>query len=195
MSSKDHIQNRLYNDDNRDSSAIVMGVKSLPGSIDRLIEHWQKQSIDIISKSIKEIGVIQREHQFSLPQDFIALYARVNGMQTYYPNEIDNEGFLFYPVEAIVSAQKEFETSQSSLTEKKDLYIFAEYMHKSWWYAVDIDYEHNSYEIGIIPEQSPHLQSMRTLTIRWFTSALQCPIWKALRYCSLSSAFRSKNFG
>ena len=86
-----------------------------------------------------------------LPNDFKELYLKANGMGTLYPNEIDDEGFLFYPIEFIISAEKEFENSK--LENRSKIFIFAEYMHKSWWYGYEIKND-GSYAIGIIPDKN-----------------------------------------
>jgi len=72
-------------------------------------------------------------------------------MENFYPNEIDEEGFLLYPVEAIVSADNELQNC--NLVNKDKIFMFAEYMHKSWWYGFELK-EGNKYIIGIIPDNS-----------------------------------------
>lgn len=124
-----------------------MGIKKKSPTIDLLIKHWKNQNIDIASKSIYEIEKCIKQNRIVLPNDFKELYSVVNGMKNFYPNEIDEEGFLFYPVEYIISAEEEFENSK--LINKNNIYIFAEYMHKSWWYGFEIVNE-NNYRIGIL---------------------------------------------
>lgn len=120
-------------------------------AIDLLVEYWSGQDIAIISKPARYIESVQKAANLLLPSDFKTLYCHVNGMEALYPNETDKEGFLFYPIEAIVSVDKEFEAS--GLANKEHIYVFADYMHKSWWYGVEIN-DNASYEIGIIPDKN-----------------------------------------
>lgn len=116
-----------------------------------LIAYWKKQGIKITPGTIDEIASVQRSNKLVIPDDFKFFYSRVNGMKNFYPNEVDDEGFLFYPVEAIVPVDREFETSD--LINKERIFIFSEYMHKSWWYGFEIVDDKN-YQIGIIPDKS-----------------------------------------
>lgn len=119
--------------------------------ISRLVDFWISQKIKISTKTLEEIDLVERQRELKLPNDFKEFYSRVNGMGDFYPNEIDEEGFLFYPVEAIVSVNTEFETS--NLINKHKIFLFAEYMHKSWWYGFELK-EGNEYIIGIISDNS-----------------------------------------
>ena len=118
--------------------------------MNRLIKHWQDQGIEIIPKPLNEVEDFEALNQWSLPNDFKQFYSRVNGMSSYFPNEIDDEGFLFYPLESILPSKQEFEGF--ALAENHHLYIFADYMHKSWWYGVEIKPD-GKYLIGIIPDK------------------------------------------
>lgn len=118
--------------------------------MNRIIKHWQDQGIEIIPKPLNEIEDFEALNQWSLPNDFKQFYSRVNGMSSYFPNEIDEEGFLFYPLESISPSWQEFEGF--ALAKNKNLYVFAEYMHKSWWYGLEIKQDEN-YTIGIIPDK------------------------------------------
>ncbi|SDC20934.1 SMI1/KNR4 family protein [Pedobacter soli] len=93
--------------------------------ITRLVAFWRSQKIEISTKTIEEIGLVERKLDLKLPDDFKTFYTRVNGMENFYPNEIDEEGFLFYPVDAIVSAEKELR--DCNLVNKDKIFIFAEY--------------------------------------------------------------------
>jgi hypothetical protein len=70
-------------------------------------------------------------------------------MVNFYPNEIDEEGFLLYPVKALRSVANEVQ--DCSIPNKEQLVVFAEYMHKSWWYGVELQ-EGDHYVIGMIPD-------------------------------------------
>jgi SMI1-KNR4 cell-wall len=128
-----------------------MEIKEISLIITQLIEFWQNQKIIILSKTKQEIDNIEKNSPVILPSDFRKLYERVNGMGNFYPNEIDEEGFLFYPIEGIISVNDEFKNS--SLENNKTIFLFAEYMHKSWWYGFDVS-SNGDYVIGIIPEKN-----------------------------------------
>lgn len=123
-------------------------MKELKQSIDQLIEHWRKQDIIVSSKSPLVINTIEKQKSVLIPIDFKEFYSRVNGMESLYPNGSDEEGFLFYPVEEIIKIRDEFEDYKLN----EDIYIFADYLHKSWWYGYKI-IKDNEYEIGIVPEK------------------------------------------
>lgn len=63
--------------------------------ITRLIDFWISQKIQITTKQLEEINLVERERELILPSDFKEFYSRVNGMVNFYPNEIDEEGFYF----------------------------------------------------------------------------------------------------
>lgn len=128
----------------------LMGLEIKSETINRLIDFWQKQDILISKKTKEELDFIAQKNSLDLPDDFKKLYLSVNGMESLYPNEIDKEGFLFYPIEKILSPDSEFQ--KSNIEDKERIYLFAEYMHKSWWYGVKISNNHN-YTIGIIPDK------------------------------------------
>ena len=118
-----------------------MGLEKIKSNINSLIEYWKKQNIEINTKP--------NESVISLPNDFIELYSKVNGMEILYPNEMDNEGFLFYPIQGVISTKIEFK--KHYLGTLDNVFIFADYMHKSWWYGVKVE-DMNNYIIGIIPD-------------------------------------------
>lgn len=133
----------------------------IEATISLLITYWEKQGVKITPNTVDQIASIQRSNQILIPDDFKLLYSRVNGMKNFYPNEIDDEGFLFYPIEAVVSVDREFETS--GLINKESIFIFSEYMHRSWWYAFKIVDDKN-YQIGIIPNKNTFVPITTRLT-------------------------------
>ncbi len=120
-----------------------MEVKNLNFMSDLLIEHWKLQGIPIIRSDLVKDNPL-------LPMDFIEFYEKVNGMKSLYPNYTDNEGFLFYPIESIIAVEEEMEGYG---TTNDAIYLFAEYMHKSWWYGFKLE-ENGFYKIGIIPYEN-----------------------------------------
>jgi hypothetical protein len=128
-----------------------MELESIILTINRLIDFWSSQEIKTTTIQLVEIDLIERELNLKLPSDFKKFYSRANGMLDFYPNEIDKEGFLFYPVEVIVSVNTEFENCE--IINRDKIFIFAEYMHKSWWYGFELK-DGNEYVIGIISDSS-----------------------------------------
>ncbi|TWV90575.1 SMI1/KNR4 family protein [Chitinophaga pinensis] len=118
--------------------------------IDLVINYWKTQGIKITPKSVDEVDRIQIYKNLKIPDDFKVFYFHVNGMEELYPNETDEEGFLFYPLEKVVSVEKEFVLSK--LSNKQNIYIFSEYMHRSWWYGFEL-IDDERYRIGIIPDK------------------------------------------
>ncbi|UIR56449.1 SMI1/KNR4 family protein [Sphingobacterium sp. SRCM116780] len=137
-----------------------MGLKRILLVINQLVEFWKKQNIIIYTKTKQEIDNIEKNNSLILPNDFKEFYERVNGMQNFYPNEIDDEGFLFYPIEAIISAEKESE--KCDIKDKDKIFIFSEYMHKSWLYGFEVK-EDGSYLIGIIPDDKTFKPIVKSL--------------------------------
>jgi hypothetical protein len=127
-----------------------MGLTRMTIVINRLIKHWADQNIPIVPKSIEVIEAIDKDKSLFMSDDFKKFYSCVNGMEAFYPNEIDEEGFLFYPVEAIISVADEFNNS-NLMNDGDNVFIFAEYMHKSWWYGFK-SMDKGGYIIGIIPD-------------------------------------------
>jgi len=71
-----------------------------------------------------------------------------NGMVNLFPNCFDSEGFLFYPLQEINTLEDEFIIERDYPDEQ--CLIFAEFMHKSWWYGVKFSKSSDNYVIGII---------------------------------------------
>lgn len=137
---------------------------NLIANIERLIVYWKDQEITTTKLSAFEIEAFEKWRHIRLPNDFKEYYQRANGMKSYYPNDTDTEGFLFYPLENLISFGDEF----SAKTENAGLsrtYIFAEYMHKSWWYGVKLDDMNETYEIGIIPDKERFKSITTSLTV------------------------------
>lgn len=127
-----------------------MAIERILLVLTRLIEFWQKQNITILAKTKQEINQIEKSNFLNLPNDFKEFYQKANGMVMLYPNEFDEEGFLFYPIDVIQSVSNEFE--HSGLVNRDRIFIFADYMHKSWWYGYEL-IDSVNYVIGIIPDK------------------------------------------
>ncbi|SHG97466.1 hypothetical protein SAMN04488109_2706 [Chryseolinea serpens] len=116
------------------------------GLLDELREFWKDQGIETVPVSWKETAL--GPEGLRLPADFRVFYSKLNGMSNLYPNEMDSEGFLFYPIDVLVTVREEFD--EPGLP--KNIIVFAEYMHKSWWYGIELRAD-GTYVIGIIPDR------------------------------------------
>ena len=114
----------------------------------QLLKFWDKQEILSPPNTLDDILYFEFSRNMQLPEDFRHLFMMTNGMVNLFPNYFDNEGFLFYPLEELTTLEEEVEINRDSVVEP--CLIFAEYMHKSWWYGVKFSKHENSYEIGII---------------------------------------------
>lgn len=112
-------------------------------AITELINYWKTQNIPVTGTSNEEIGRVVLEKSMVLPDDFKNFYCTVNGMNSISSG--DAKGFLFYPVQAIITANQKLE-NPISLTH---VLIFAAYQTKSWWYGVEVK-EDGNYSIGLV---------------------------------------------
>jgi hypothetical protein len=115
----------------------------------QLLEFWRKQKILSPPNTLDDILYFQFSKNIQLPGDFRHLFMMTNGMANLFPNYFDNEGFLFYPLQELTTVEDELDINRDSSVEQ--CIIFAEFMHKSWWYAVKFSKFEDDYEIGIIP--------------------------------------------
>ncbi|MBW8684708.1 SMI1/KNR4 family protein [Chitinophaga rhizophila] len=129
-----------------------MGSDILTNNLAMLTEYWKNQNIDIVQNFDYEIDAFQKDAKVELPDDFRIYYLTMNGMSSHFPNWMDKNGFLFYPLEEVEPFNKIFKKRWGN-RDKKNILIFAEYMHKSWWYGIRIDNVKNAYEIGIISDE------------------------------------------
>lgn len=122
-------------------------------SINSLLEHWEKQGIKSVGRSVDEMALIETKLSISLPQDIKDYFRVVNGMEPLYPNYSDREGFLFYPLEKLTTYEKEFGVKSAKALVGKQCVIFLDYLQKSWWYGIltEINESPNNYAIIIIP--------------------------------------------
>lgn len=120
----------------------------LEDAIKQLGQFWRKQKILSPPNDIQEILHFEFSKSVRLPDDFRHLFMLTNGMVNLFPNDMDDEGFLFYPLEELTTLEEEFEMERVSYAE--GCIIFAEYLHKSWWYAVRFSTADAGYEIGIV---------------------------------------------
>lgn len=126
-----------------------MELIEIENSAKQLLEFWGKQKILSPPNTLDEILYFEFSRNMQLPEDFRRLFMITNGMVNLFPNYFDNEGFLFYPLQELTTLEDEFDINGGSAVEH--CVIFAEFMHKSWWYAVRFSKILDNYEVGIIP--------------------------------------------
>ncbi|MEP7220027.1 MAG: SMI1/KNR4 family protein [Bacteroidota bacterium] len=117
-----------------------------------LIRFWEEQGISSNPNTEEEIREIEHAKGFNLPDDFKSLYSRTNCMERYYPNDMDDEGFLFYPLEYLITEEEELagEPLSAVTVTSETVILFAEYMHKSWLYGFKYNADTGRYVIGIM---------------------------------------------
>jgi len=127
----------------------------------QLLKFWKNQKIISPPNSLDDILHFEFSRNMQLPEDFRQLFMMTNGMVNLFPNYFDEEGFLFYPLEELTTLEDELNITRDSTDEH--ILIFAEFMHKSWWYGVKFSKIVDNYEIGIIPEEDKFKVITRSL--------------------------------
>lgn len=125
-----------------------MKATEMENATEQLLRFWQRQKILSSPNTVEDILHFEFSRGIPLPDDFKRMFMIANGMVNLFPNYFDNEGFLFYPLQELTTFEEEFDIYKSGTDEH--CIIFAEFMHKSWWYAVKFSKGSDSYEIGII---------------------------------------------
>lgn len=125
-----------------------MEVLDIENTGKQLVEFWQKQKILSPPNTWDDILHFEFSRSIQLPGDFRQLFLMTNGMVNLFPNYFDEEGYLFYPLEELTTLEEELDISNDSTVEC--CLFFAEYMHKSWWYAVRFSKGSDDYEICIV---------------------------------------------
>lgn len=132
----------------------------LKNIIESLLQHWEDQNITSTGRSMEEIELIEKSNGLDLPSDLKKIYLHCNGMSTLFPNYTDELGFLFYPLEHLVTYNSEFrlKSSQNKIFEGRQCIIFMNYLHKSWWYGIlrNTDAVTESYSVVIIPTEGKY---------------------------------------
>jgi len=137
--------------------------------LDRLVKYWQEESIPLASGTTgNEIAGFENVKGIRLPAEFHQYFTTVNGMESFYPNYTDSNGFLFYPLEELNLFEDEFAGYPAmelnlDLVNKKCL-IFANYLHKSWTYGVVIGRDTGEYSIVKILDHSRYVAIANSLS-------------------------------
>lgn len=115
--------------------------------INNLVTYWKDQGIKIANgKKEIEITSFEEDNGILFPLEFRQYLSRVNGMEFSYPNEGDSNGFLFYPLENLELYKNPFKENMSN-----SVLIFADYLHRSWWYGLIIKANVNEASIVLLP--------------------------------------------
>lgn len=129
-------------------------------AIDRLIYFWKSQDIAIVKGDTAMVAAVEDVLRCRFPADFRLYFSTVDGMKKKFPNETDNEGFLFYPIQEIRCVKEVFRNFTGE--NAPNIYIFADYLQQSWWYAFEI-LDSNTYSIGIMPYRDSYQQICSSL--------------------------------
>jgi hypothetical protein len=124
-----------------------MVIKNISNSCQKLILYWEQQGIPIISGDEKKVNDFEKINGFALPSDFKFFYALVNGMDRFFPNKTDKNGFLFYPIEAVLPAV--LEPVFFNMENMTNVFLFGDYLQASWWYGFKV-IDNDNYIIGIL---------------------------------------------
>jgi hypothetical protein len=128
-----------------------MGLVNIAQSVQTLIDHWVSRGVTISPGNRKKIEDFKISASYNLPKDFIEFYSRVNGMSALYPNETDENGFLFYPIEAVKPAIDEIKKTDIQNIDR--IFVFCDYLQCSWWYGCNV-INPDAYSIGIIANRN-----------------------------------------
>ena len=109
---------------------------------------WAQQNIVSPPNTLDDLLHFEFSKSIKLPDDFRQLFMMTNGMVSLYPNYFDKEGFLFYPLEELTIIDEEL--NMPCAIDADHCLIFAEFMHKSWWYGVKFSKFSDEYEIGLV---------------------------------------------
>jgi hypothetical protein len=108
--------------------------------MNKVVNHWKAN--EVLSNGNRNwSNRLLNEAHIKLPNDLIDLYRLSNGTSDY-----DEEGFLFYAYEELVTMGLKFSLETSN--QLYNIVLFIDYMQESWWYGLKI--KPNGYEIGII---------------------------------------------
>ena len=135
-------------------------MKNIELTIDRLINFWESQNIVIVKGDPATTAAVEDAYQCRFPSDLRLYFSKVDGMKNLFPNETDNEGFLFYPIQEIRCVKDVFQdfTGENA----QNIFVFADYLQQSWYYAFEI-LDSNTYSIGIMPYRDSYQEICSSL--------------------------------
>jgi hypothetical protein len=134
---------------------------SLPAAIQKLKRHWADQGL--LTSGVRPAAQLGWALPGGgvLPPDFQILYSALDGMDGFYCNKCDAEGFLWYPLAylAPVTILPHPVTADSPYT----VYEFMDYLTQCWWYGFRC-LPGGAYEIGVMPTRELFYPITRSLT-------------------------------
>jgi hypothetical protein len=124
-------------------------------TIESLISHWKKSNVYSPSKEPFLLDYRLGNKGIKLPEDFKYLYQFVGGT-----TDLDDEMFFFFAPDELTTMGAKF--SLGNADPFRDIVIFIDYMHASWWYGFRVT--DDGYEIGIIPMENKFKVITNSLT-------------------------------
>jgi hypothetical protein len=125
-----------------------MEINDIEIAVKELIEFWKLQKIISPGNTLDEIRHFENSKSVRLPEDFKRYFLLTNAMVEIFPTYFDDNGFLFYSLQALETLDEWLGISQASGSE--NCLIFADYMNRSWSYGVKFSNFSENYEIVII---------------------------------------------
>jgi hypothetical protein len=111
--------------------------------MEEAIQFWKACGITIPKgKRLSDIQKKENELGITMPSEMRAFFLAVNGMSNYFPNDMDSNGFHFFPLEDLQRPKDRF--GMETHPDLDDCIIFIDYLHASWWYG---------YLVGTTPEE------------------------------------------
>jgi hypothetical protein len=113
-------------------------------TLNGLIARWRGDGLNPV-QGAAPAAIESFESRFGivLPSDLREYLSTRNGMLPGYPNDIDKEGFAFWPLERIrpISTGPDKIPWNSGLPDASKCFLFADYLHWSWAYAIVLSRE------------------------------------------------------
>ena len=111
-------------------------------SAEKLLSHWQSQGL-VVAKGNEESALIEFEAKNSLrlPLDIRQYLAVANGMSSIPGNDVDSNGFRFWPLEQmrpVPMVCAEAGVPVPAVQDPLRYFVFADYLDWSWAYAIDL---------------------------------------------------------
>ncbi|WP_073282651.1 SMI1/KNR4 family protein [Hymenobacter psychrotolerans] len=107
--------------------------------LNELSADWARQGMSVQPGCTAHELQRWEQHGIRLPQEFRRYFAQANGMDPFTATGTDKRGFYFYALSELQFYPQvvdfALEPPVPALAGKKCL-LFADYMHKSWWYGL-----------------------------------------------------------
>ncbi len=97
--------------------------------VDRMLTHWRTESACQPGAPAADLDAFERKHRVRLPEAFRALYSISNGCK----EPPDDRLITFWPIDRMEPASVPDDTQPT-----RRLFVFADFLIDSHWYAVDL---------------------------------------------------------